>query len=128
MFCLVGGLGMFVDLLVITIGVELVGLWFGWARLVGFLAAVSFNFALNDRFTFGGEGKAILPIRYMRFLLTCSAGMLVNYGVSMWLFLGFEFFTSYYLLAAVAGVIAGTAVNFAGSKWFAFRASDVAER
>jgi dolichol-phosphate mannosyltransferase len=121
LFCAVGSVGMAVDLAVITALVEGAGVWFGYARLAGFLAAVSLNFALNDSLTFRGPGKVALPRRYLRFLLTSSAGGAVNYAVSLALFLGLAPLQRLYWLAAVAGVLCGTTLNFLGAKRYAFR-------
>ena len=120
LFCGVGTLGLAVDLGVVTTLVEGFGLWFGWARIVGFLMAVSFNFALNDRFTFVGAGKVGPLARYGRFLLTSSGGLAVNYATSMALFTSLSFFEQRYALAAFLGAVAGAAVNFTGARWYAF--------
>jgi len=121
LFGCVGALGMAVDLSVLTAAVELLGLEFRIARVLGFLAAVSFNFALNDRVTFRGAGKARLGVRYLRYVAVCSGGMALNYAVSVRLFSSSTWFEAYYPVAAAAGVAAGTTVNFLGAKLLAFR-------
>jgi dolichol-phosphate mannosyltransferase len=121
LFCMVGCVGMVVDLAVLGALVEFLGVWFGWARIAGFLAAVSMNFVGNDRLTFIGEGKPPLLQRYGLFVVTSSLGMVVNYAVSMALFLYVPLFTELYPVAAVLGVVAGTAVNFTGARLVAFR-------
>ncbi len=121
LFCAVGAIGMLVDLAVLTALVEGAGIWFGWARIGGFAAAVSMNFALNDNITFRHKGKPGLLNRYLRFVLTSTAGLSVNYATSMALFSRFPWFETHYGAAAIMGVLAGTLVNFTGARWFAFR-------
>ena len=120
-FGMVGGVGLLVDLSVIALLVEGAGLWFGWARLAGFAAAVSLNFYNNDRFTFSGAREAALPVRYLRFVGTSLIGMSVNYAVSMALYRSVPWFAQHYPAAAAAGVVAGMGINFTGARFYAFR-------
>jgi len=124
LFCLVGATGMIVDLTVLTALVEIGGLWFGWARIAGFAAAVSVNFALNDNITFRHKGKPGLLNRYLRFVFTSTAGLTVNYATSLALFSRVAWFETHYGVAAILGVLAGTLVNFTGARWFAFRRTE----
>ncbi len=123
LFCIVGTVGLVFDLAIITALVES-GVWFGWARIAGFAAAVSSNFVLNDRFTFEGAGKVPLGQRYARFVLTSSAGLAINYVTSMLLYGNVAIAREYYWLAAIGGVLAGTLVNFAGARMYAFRKTE----
>lgn len=123
-FCLVGALGMCVDLLALTLLIEIFEQPFEIARVGGFLAAVSQNFLLNDTFTFVSPKEIPVWGRYGRFLLSSAAGMLANYAVSLALFYGFPPLARLYWLPAVAGVLAGTAINFLGARTFAFRRAE----
>ena len=60
--------------------------------------------------------------RWARFVATSSLGMVVNYSVSMALFLHLPLFAEWYPLAAACGTIAGMGLNFAGARLYAFRA------
>lgn len=120
-FALVGAVGTLIDLSVIALLVDGLGVWFGWARLIGFLVAVTANFFNNDRFTFTGPREASTVVRWARFVATSSLGMVVNYSVSMALFLRVPLFAEWYPLAAACGTIAGMGINFAGARLYAFR-------
>ncbi|MCO4745435.1 MAG: glycosyltransferase family 2 protein [Proteobacteria bacterium] len=122
-FCIVGGLGMFVDFAVLSVFVELLGVWFGWARIPAFVAALTFNFFLNDRVTFATDGPREIGMlsRYARFALTCSVGGFINWAVSTGAYVSSPWMEQHYLVAAFIGIIAGTAVNFTGSRNFAFK-------
>ena len=128
LFGCVGAFGMTVDLSVLTAAVEVLGLEFRLARVLGFAVAVSCNFALNDRITFRGPGKARLGVRYLRYVAVSSGGMAINYAVSVTLFAKFAWFEANYPVAAAAGVVAGTTINFLGAKLLAFRREDSPKR
>ena len=120
-FGLVGAVGTVIDLSVIALLVDGLGVWFGWARLAGFIVAVTANFFNNDRFTFTGPREASTVVRWARFVATSSMGMAVNYAVSMALFLHVPLFSQLYPLAAACGTLAGMGINFAGARLYAFR-------
>ncbi len=128
MFCLVGATGMVVDLATVALVFQGLGLWFGWARIAGFATAVTWNFFLDDRITFaeaeGAERKHPRHIRFLLFVGTCSVGMVLNWLVSTGLYQSVPFFRDYYLLAAAAGVVAGTGSNFSGALLVVFRRAD----
>jgi len=128
MFCMVGATGMIVDLGTVAAVMSGLGLWFGWARIAGFATAVTWNFLLDDRITFATRqneaNRHTRPVRYLLFVATCSVGMVLNWFVSTGLYEGFAFFREHFLLAAAAGVVAGTASNFSGAMWVVFRRKD----
>ena len=91
-------------------------MWFGWARLGGFVVAVTWNFFLNDRFTFRAERRHPLPVRYALFVGACAFGGLFNWAVSVGLHSQIPFFESFYSLAVLVGAVAGLAFNFTGAR------------
>jgi dolichol-phosphate mannosyltransferase len=122
-FGAVGATGVVVDLAVLTLLVEVAGVWFGWARLGGFVAAVSWNFLLNDRFTFGDPGTHARPRsqRYALFVGVSGIGLVANWTVSVALWASIGWLQRWYWLAALAGVAAGGLLNFTGARLLAFR-------
>ena len=122
-FCIVGTIGMAVDFAVLAAFVDVLGVWFGWARIPAFVAAVTSNFFLNDRYTFlmDGPREHGLLGRYFRFVAACLGGAAVNWTVSILAYGSSAWMAEHYLVAAFLGVVAGTAVNFLGAKYFAFR-------
>ena len=119
-FCLVGGTGMVVDLasylLLLTMGMPM-----ALARAAAIWTAMNWNFALNRDLTFRQYGMAGLGRSYWRFLCACSLGAVVSWTVSIGLPLCLTFFRQHLILAAAAGVVGGTLVNFQLSRAWAFR-------
>lgn len=122
-FLAVGATGLVVDLAGLVVAVEALGLPFALARLVGFLAAVAWQFGLHDRFTFGGrDARAHGAVaRFGLYLGAASVGLAVNWAVSVALFTWVAPLRALYPVAAALGVIAGTAFNFVGARQVAFR-------
>ncbi len=119
-FCLIGAIGMMFDLVSYAILLR-VGLLLSVARFIAIWIAMTWNFWLNRRITFSYSRKSSLPQQYAKFVLTCSVGAVVNWGVSIGLVRGVHFFSDAPILAAVVGVAAGTLFNFALSMNWAFR-------
>jgi putative flippase GtrA len=55
--------------------------------------------------------------QFVGYVSTSAVGVVVNYLVTMWLWDSFH----YNQIAAAIGVVAGTAFNFAGSRYVIFR-------
>jgi dolichol-phosphate mannosyltransferase len=126
-FLAVGSVGMLVDFSVLTFAVEVLGWWFGFARILAFFAAVTVNFLLNDRFTFRSHERSGRPpaaTRYLRFVGSCAVGLLVNWSTATALYATVPLFQRYYVAAAFCGVVAGTSFNFLGSRAYAFGRAD----
>lgn len=118
-FCLVGTTGMAVDLAALTVLLGS-GVPFGGARALAIWAAMTWNFALNRNFTFR-EARALSALRqYPRFVAACLAGAVVNWSTSMVL-RQVAPLTDHVYLPALAGIAAGTIVNFLGSLLWVFR-------
>ncbi len=115
-FLVVGASGLAVNLLLLTA--------FLAARVpqAGAIAAaivlsMTWNFALNRRFTFSYARHQPVVRQFMGFASASTFGALVNYLVTMWLW---DFF-HYNQIAAAIGVISGTTFNFVGSRYVIFR-------
>ena len=117
-FFAAGAFGMLVDMAVLYAALALGGGWVG-GRLLSFLAAASFTWALNRRYTFTATAS---PWReWARYLAGMAGGMAVNflaYGLVLsllprgWWAPG----------AAVAcGSAAGLVVNFVSAKFLVFK-------
>lgn len=121
LFLAVGGSGMIVDLAVLS----LLSLWIGFrpARAVAIGVAMTWNFALNRRFTFVGARSGPMLRQYLLFCLSCGLGAVVNWSVSSWLWSGWASVLRYPAVAAVFGIAAGVVLNYALSAWLVFRSS-----
>ncbi len=118
-FLAVGSTGMIVDLCCYSVFLLLMPL--SVARALAIWAAMSWNFAFNRRFTFAESRRDSAGRQYVFFCLACLFGAVVNWAVSVGLTNLVPFFQEWKLLAALLGVIAGTAFNFVLSHRLVFR-------
>lgn len=117
-FAATGALGMLVDMAVLY---GALALGAGWVvgRLLSFLAAATFTWAANRRYTFAATGS---PLReWARYLASMAGGIAVNflvYGIVLsllpaaWWAPGF---------AVACGSAAGLGVNFISAKFLVFK-------
>ena len=117
-FALVGLTGLFVGLSALNIGM-LIFHNFLTANIIAFLLAVTWNFLLNHRFTFGKTDKHIFR-QWLEFTTACLAGAGVNWAISMTLYYSQDFFHSHYNLAALTGVAGGCMFNFISARYYVF--------
>jgi len=120
-FGLVGTLGFGVDTAVLYLC--LYGGEFGFysARLISFLVAATFTWALNRSFTFRFDHGNKSYRQWSRFLLVNAFGGAVNYAVYASLIVSGAPFTQHPVLAVAAGSVGGLAFNFTLSKALVFQ-------
>jgi len=110
-FAVVGGLGVFVHMAVLTVLLKLLRLDFGLAQSGATGLAMVFNFALNNLLTY--RDRRLSGSAWWRglasFVAACSVGALANVGIATYLF---ESRTAWFL-AALAGVAVGAVWNYA---------------
>lgn len=115
-FCAVGALGVAVHLGVLALLFRGLRAGFVPSQSVAALAAMVFNFALNNRVTYrdqrlrGGAWLRGLAV----FTLACSVGIAANVGVASWLFGSREG----WFLSGVAGTLVAAVWNFVVSRTF----------
>lgn len=126
-FCLIGGSGVLVDMLV-----------FAWLNscypvlnvngraVVSALAAMTSNFALNNFFTWGDQLPRrsrwnIVFSRFGKYLIASSLGILVK---SLILFFAYNVLGVNKYLANLAGIICASFNNYALSKWWVWGNAD----
>lgn len=120
-FCMVGLLGLFVDLGTVAIVKESLGLDTRLCAVVGFAVAVSVNFVLNRRFTFAGARHMPGLWSYLTYVGTNMLGLAVRMLVvhAMIVFANLDDGRGY-LISNASGIALGTLFNFVGAKYFAF--------
>jgi dolichol-phosphate mannosyltransferase len=113
-FSMVGGLGLVVHLAVVSTLLNLAGWSFSSAQTVATAVAMIFNFALNNRLTYGDRRLrgASWFTGLVGFMLACSVGALANVGIATYLFQN----RAQWVVAAVAGVAVGAVWNYAVTK------------
>jgi dolichol-phosphate mannosyltransferase len=110
-FSLVGGVGLLVHLLVLSLLFRVGGVDFVMAQGAATLAAMSGNFVLNNLFTYRDRrlhGWGLLR-GWLTFSAACGLGALANVGIAAYLFEH----QSGWVTSAVAGVLVGAVWNYA---------------
>lgn len=119
MFLMVGASGMVIDLLLFSVLLLVLG--FGSARALAIFGAMTWNFALNRRFTFQSARADSLLRQYVLFCLSCGLGAVVSWSVSNYVWAEFQTVVHYPAVAALAGIAAGVVLNYLLSAKFVFR-------
>lgn len=121
-FLVVGGLGVFVNLAFLTLFVQ-ASLPLRPSVAAAIFVSMCFNFVLNRRFSFSFARKGPWFRQFVRFVGASSAGACLNYFLTL---VTLDSFPSWHPQAAsLVGIAAGTAFNFAASRYLIFRASHV---
>jgi putative flippase GtrA len=95
------------------------------ARLPAFVVATIVNFTLNRAFTFADSNVPLLAA-FVRYVMVCAAGLIVNYAVYVSAILiaerlGFVVTPSTLPLFVACGTGVAMFVTFLGFRFFAFR-------
>jgi dolichol-phosphate mannosyltransferase len=119
-FLVVGASGLGINLVCLTLLLQR-GVDERPAVAIAILISMIWNFLLNRRFSFSYARDRSIVRQFFGFVAACSAGALVNYitTTTLWPVLPLK------QLAAVAGVLAGTAFNFAASRFLVFRTKHI---
>ncbi len=83
--------------------------------------SICFNFALNRRFSFSAQRHQRWPRQFGRFVAASSVGALINYATTTFVLGRAPQLAPQ--LAALCGIVVGTAFNFIASRYLVFRAS-----
>ena len=118
-FGVVGASGFVIDLTFYYL-FQLVGANHILARGLSFWPAVSWNWALNRKTTFGDRGRRPKMKQWIEFVLSSLVGFSFNWGIYVTLTTTITFFDQYRLIALVAGVASASLFNFAASTLFVY--------
>jgi dolichol-phosphate mannosyltransferase len=114
----IGGMGVGVHLSLLGLSLWL-GLGFLQAEIVAVLGAISFNFTLNNIFTYRDRrlrGRKIIAGLFS-FFAVCSVGAVANIGIGTWI----NGNDGRWWLAGLAGTVVGAVWNFAASSFVTWR-------
>jgi dolichol-phosphate mannosyltransferase len=114
-FGAIGILGVAVHLALLDGALSLLGFAFAMAQATAVVGAMTFNFALNNRFTYRDrqlKGAAWFK-GLISFYLVCSVGAVANVGIGS---LVYEQFHGWWI-AGIAGAIVGSVWNYVASGW-----------
>jgi dolichol-phosphate mannosyltransferase len=114
-FGAVGMVGVGVHLLLLDLALTKLGLAFAWSQAIAVIGAMTFNFALNNRFTYRDQQlKGFAWITgLLSFYLVCSLGAVANVGIGS---LVYDQFHGWWI-AGIAGAIVGSVWNYVASGW-----------
>lgn len=114
-FGAIGMLGVGVHLALLYLTLNLIGAPFATAQTVAVFGAMTFNYALNNKFTYRDrqlKGLAWIGGLFS-FYLVCSLGAVANVGIGS---LVYEQFHGWWI-AGIAGAIVGSVWNYVASGW-----------
>ena len=119
LFAFTGLLGVAVNMAVLSLLVRATGLGFNRSQETATIIAMTFNFFLNNNFTYGDRrlrgGAAVTGL--LKFYLVCGTGALSNIGVASFVFThGSGWFAS-----GLAGAFVAAVFNFAMSSRYVWR-------
>ncbi|TAL01801.1 MAG: GtrA family protein [Rhodospirillaceae bacterium] len=119
-FAVIGTGGLVVDASTLHAGMHGLGLDPYSGRLLSWLVAATFTWAMNRRFTFVDRQPPLT--QWAKFLAANAVGGIINYGVYAALVVTSPLVAAYPTIGVGAGSIAGLGFNFSASKWVVFRA------
>ena len=117
LFGTVGAAGVLVHMAVLSLLLLGFGEGFVWAQAAAVLAAMSFNFLLNNALTYRDKrlkGAGAMLRGWIGFCLTCAVGAVANVAIAALL----ADYGVFWALAALAGILAGSVWNYALSSRF----------
>lgn len=117
-FAVVGLAGTVVNLSVLYLLTEYVGMYYLVSAMFAFLVAVTSNFILNKLWTFRESLNAGLSRKYTRFVLVGTIALSVNV---VFLYLLTEFLGFHYLVSQIISIGLALVINFVGNKIWTFR-------
>jgi putative flippase GtrA len=120
-FAIVGAAGFVVDAGSLHLVVHELGVGLYTGRLMSYLTAATFTWALNRRYTFHAQRDHNPTREWLRFLAANAAGGLLNYTVYVVLISAFEIVARWPVIGVAAGSMAGLIANFVLSKRLVFK-------
>jgi dolichol-phosphate mannosyltransferase len=114
-FAFIGGLGVFVHMAVLWALFRGLETTFVTGQAVAALVAMTFNFFLNNVFTYRDRrlrGWGLLR-GWVSFTLACSVGAVANVGIATYLFHAAPAGGLWWVASAVAGILVGAVWNYA---------------
>ncbi|WP_223177145.1 glycosyltransferase [Sphingomonas rhizophila] len=115
LFGAVGMIGVIVHLTLLKLLMAGLGESFAWAQAGAVIGAMTFNFAMNNRFTYRDQQlKGAAWIKgLVSFMLVCSVGAVANVGIGS---LVYSHWAEWWI-AGIAGAVVGSVWNYVASGW-----------
>jgi dolichol-phosphate mannosyltransferase len=119
LFCLVGLTGIAIHMATLQFAVTFTELSFGWAQTVATVAAITWNFVLNNMFTYRDQrltGLAFVT-GLIRFQVICAVGAISNVGIASAIY---DYDPDWWI-AGLGGALMGAVWNYVVSAAFVWR-------
>ena len=120
-YCLVGASGVFVNMGLLALLTEAIGLLYSFSAIIAIEASIINNFTWNELWTFRDRrtlNQGAFITRMAKFNLVSLLGMGINIGI-------LHFFTEigqiHYMISEIFGIIAATIFNFIFNKWWTWQ-------
>lgn len=120
-FCLVGSIGVFVNMGLLWFLTEIFGLFYLISAIFSIESAILSNFSLNEFWTFKDRGTRSIPFiltRALKFNLVSIGGLVINIGVLLTLT---EILGVYYLISNLFGIAVAVLWNFTVNTWWTWK-------
>jgi dolichol-phosphate mannosyltransferase len=118
LYCLVGFTGIGIHLMILS-ALLAAGLSFGPAQALATVGAITWNFVLNNIFTYRDQRLAgwRFVTGLIRFQVICAIGAISNVGIATWIY----DYDKVWWIAGLGGALVGTVWNFVVSAAFVWR-------
>ena len=119
LFCLVGLTGIAIHMLTLQSALSVAALPFGWAQTVATLVALTWNFVLNNMFTYRDQRLAgwQFVTGLIRFQVICAVGAISNVGIATVIYR----YDPEWWIAGLGGALMGAVWNYVVSAAFVWR-------
>jgi len=116
-FGIIGAIAAVIDLTILYVLTEYVGVWYFYSAIVSFSIAITINYCLNKFFNFKDENKRIFS-QFRIFFIITLIGLLLNQSI---LYLFVTYLRVGYLYAKAVAIFLVMFFNFAMHKKITFR-------
>lgn len=119
LFCLVGLTGIFIHMAALQVSMTSLALSFELAQTLATIVAITWNFVLNNVFTYRDQRLTGLGFLtgLVRFQLICAVGAVSNVGIAAWIY---EHDQNWWI-AGLGGALMGAVWNYVVSAAFVWR-------
>ena len=120
-FCLAGGSGVLINLGLLALLTEVIGVFYVLSAAIAIEASILNNFTWNELWTFRDRRtptSSAVGVRLAKFNLISLVGLGIQIGL---LLLFTEVVGFYYIVSAMIGIITATAFNFVFNKWWTWQ-------
>jgi len=116
-FATVGGIGTLINIIILYLLTEKVGIYYMISAVFSFIVAMSSNFILNKIWTFGENVRYGIGKKYLKFATVSISALIVNL---IFLYIFTEVFGIYYIVSQVLAILIALIINFTGNKVWTF--------